>query len=96
MENQFKTGLPVAFTKNDGKRIFGRILCNVPEDKENIRCITPHGSIFLVKKDETILDLSENDKDNLINLEKLAMKSNGNIYNTLLDFFESENDIEVK
>lgn len=96
MEIQFKTGLPVAFTKNDGKRIFGRILCNVSEDKENIRCVTPHGSIFLVKKDESILDLSGEDKDNLIKLEKSAMELNGIVYNTLLDFSDSENDIEVK
>ena len=34
MEIQFKTGLPVTFTKNDGKIIYGRILCNVYEDKE--------------------------------------------------------------
>lgn len=96
MEIQFKTGLPVTFTKNDGKIIYGRILCNVYEDKENIRCITPHGSIFLVKKDKSILDVDEKDVNNLIDLEKLAMESNGNIYNTLLEFSEFEKDIEVK
>ena len=34
--------------------------------------------------------------NNLIDLEKLAMESNGNIYNTLLEFSEFEKDIEVK
>ena len=34
--------------------------------------------------------------NNLIDLEKLAMESNCNIYNTLLEFSEFEKDIEVK
>lgn len=96
MEIQFKTGIPVAFTKNDGKRIFGRILCNIPEDKENIRCVTPHGSIFSVKKDESILELNQEDKSILRELEKSAMESYGIAYNSLFDFTESEEGLEVK
>jgi len=96
MEIQFKTGLPIAFTKTDGKRIFGRILCNIAEDKENIRCVTPHGSIFSVKKDESILQLNQEDEAKLKQLESSAVESYGIAYNSLLDFMDSEEDLEVK
>lgn len=96
METPFKTKLPVAFIAEKGKKIYARVLCHLAEDEKNIRCITPHGSIFLVDRDESILKLSKEDLLKLEEVEKNAMDEFNVLYNDLFNFYDSDADLEAK
>jgi hypothetical protein len=93
METPFKKQLPVAFIAENGKKIYARVLCHLIEDDKNIRCVTPHGSIFLVNSDKSILNLSNEDLIRLEEIEKDAMDEFNVLYN---DLFNLDLDIEVK
>lgn len=90
MKQELERALPVAICIESGKKIYTRILCEFVKDATFASCITPHGSIFRIKKSDIIYDLTNDEKSTIKEYEKDALEKQGTVYNNIFTKSELE------